>query len=147
MKSIFKSKHPSDASEQKAAEKEIRQELEKQLEVQLNSQLQIDQHIELDGFADGSSPICVEIWAHQGSSKGSQPSKVMGDCCKLLLVEKLLGKPCRKIFAVCDREALAFLRRSWRGLFMEKFGIEIKVVGISKEIRRRLKKAQKDMYR
>lgn len=137
-------RHPRDSSEQRAAESEILRSLEKQLKVHLDAHPQINQRINLDGFADTSRPVCVEIWAHQGPAKGSQPSKVMGDFCKLLLVEKLLGKPCRKIFAVCDPEALAFLKNSWRGRFADEWGIESIVVPVSKETRRRLRQTQKN---
>ncbi len=108
---------------------------------------QIGRRVDLDGFVDGAHPICVEVWAHQGPAKGGQTGKVMRDFCKLLLVERLLGKPCRKMFAVCDGAALAFLQNSWQGHFAEEFGIEQVVVDLSDETRQRIRDAQTRQYR
>lgn len=96
---------------------------------------------------DGPHPVLVEVWAHQGPAKGAQPGKVMKDLCKLLLVEKLLGKDCRKVFAVADETAIAFLRNSWQGQFVDEFGIECVVVAVSDETRSRIKEAQKRQFR
>ena len=140
-------KHPSHSSEHCAAEAEILAALEKQLVVRLDGCPRIDQEVKLDGFASGPSPICVEVWAHQGKPKGAQPAKLMKDMCKLLLVEKLLGKTCRKIVAVCDEDALSFLRNSWCGRFADEFGIERIVVDVGEPTRDKLRRAQVRQYR
>ena len=103
--------------------------------------------IQLDGFADCDEPVCVEVWAHQGRAKGGQLGKVMKDMCKLLLCERLLGKPCRKVFAVADESAILFLQNSWQGRFVREFGIECIVVNIPEDVRDRVRKAQKKQYR
>ena len=139
--------HASDSSEQRSAESVILRKLERQLKVPLDGRPDIGQHIELDGFADGDKPVCVEVWAHQGTAKGGQPAKVMRDFCKLLLVERLLGRECRKVVAVCDQTALAFLENSWQGRFADEFGIERIVVGIDRKTRERLLNAQRRQYR
>jgi hypothetical protein len=139
--------HPSDSAVQRAAELEIVAAVAKKLRRQLNAKPVIDQVVALDGFADGRKPICVEAWAHQGQAKGSQPHKVMRDMCKLLLVEKLLGKKCRKIFAVCDESAIAFLKKSWQGRFATEYSIETIVVEVSAAARRRILAAQKLQYK
>ena len=134
--------HPSDSLAQRSAEAEILVALEKLLGIRLNGRPGIDQPVELDGFADGDTPICVEVWAHQGPAKGGQPAKVMRDFCKLLLVEKLLGKKCRKVVTVCDEAALRFLGNSWQGRFANEFGIERIVVAVSDATRLKLQAAQ-----
>ncbi|MAG92509.1 MAG: hypothetical protein CMJ48_01985 [Planctomycetaceae bacterium] len=141
-------KHDSDSSEQRAAESEILAALEQKWGVQFGEDgPDIDQHVRLDGFADGETPTCVEIWAHQGRAKGGQIGKVMKDLCKLLLVEKLLGKACRKVFAVCDEAAIAFLQNSWQGRFAEEYGIELLVAEISDDARQRVCSAQQRQFR
>ena len=101
----------------------------------------------MDGYAEGATPICVEAWAHQGPAKGGQLGKVMRDFCKLLLVERLLGRPCRKVFVVCDPDAIAFLQNSWYGQFADEFGIERIVVEIPGDIRQRIRDAQVRQFR
>ena len=118
-----------------------------QWNVQFEGRPQIGRRVDLDGYVDGPIPICVEAWAHQGRAKGGQPHKVMRDFCKLLLVERLLGRPCRKVFAVCDEAAIAFLRNSWQGQFAEEFGIECVVVEIAECTRQQVRDAQVRQFR
>jgi hypothetical protein len=145
--SIPDEKHPSDSLEQRDAERDILEALEKRLGIRLNMKVDIDQRVALDGFADGAVPVCVEVWAHQGPAKGGQVHKVMRDFCKLLLVEKLLGKRCHKVFAVCDDESLAFLNRSWQGRFAKEFDIETVVLDVCDTTRARVLEAQKRQFR
>lgn len=135
-------KHASDSSEQRGAEAEILEALSTQWGVRFEGRPDIGFRVDLDGFVDGDLPICVEVWAHQGNAKGGQPGKVMKDFCKLLLIEKLLGRRCRKVFAVCDEKAIAFLENSWQGRFADEFGIERIVVAVSDETRHSVRKAQ-----
>jgi len=139
--------HPSDSSAQRSAELGILEQLEQQIGARLDDDLDIDSRVQLDGFQDGPTPVCVEAFAHQGPAKSGQRRKLMMDMCKLLLVEKVLRKPCRKILAVCDEEAVGFLKNSWQGSFAREFGIEVVVVEITPETRRRLLEAQKIQYR
>lgn len=72
--------------------------------------------------------MLVEVFAHVGRSKSGQRHKIAHDMTKLLLAERLLGVPCRKVIAVIDEAAVAHLRRGWDGDFAEHFGIEVRVV-------------------
>ena len=140
-------KHASDSSEQRSAEGEILDALSAQWGVEFEGRPAIGFRVDLDGFVDGEQPICVEVWAHQGKAKGGQPGKVMKDFCKLLLVEKMLERPCRKVFAVCDEQAIAFLENSWQGRFADEFGIERIVVSVSEATRQRVRGAQSRQVR
>jgi hypothetical protein len=142
-----KQTHASGSFEQRSAEFEILEALQNMLGVRFEAGPEIDQPVELDGFADSDVPICVEAWAHQGPAKGGQIGKVMRDMCKLVLVERLLGKRCRKIFAVSDEATVAFLRNSWQGRFADEFGVERIVVDISETTRQSLREAQRRQYR
>lgn len=139
--------HPSDSSVQSAAEVTVLAVLEKQLGVGFSGQPTIVPKVKLDGYADGIVPTCVEAWARQGVAKAGQRRKVMADFCKLLLVERLLGKQCRKIFVVCDSQAVAFLGNSWLGRFATEFGIEVKVIELQVEVREGIIAAQSRQYR
>jgi len=139
--------HPGDSAEQREAEREILEAVSRELGVPLDGKPDIAQRMQLDGFQDGDLPICVEIWAHQGPAKSAQRAKVMKDMCKLLYVEKLLGRPCRKILAVSDPQCLGFLDNSWQGQFAAEFGIERIVVPMSVDMRERVRQAQTRQYR
>ncbi|MFO0646510.1 MAG: hypothetical protein U0326_09755 [Polyangiales bacterium] len=84
--------------------------------------------LKLDGYASGPPPVLVEVFAHVGPSKGGQRHKIAHDMTKLLLAEKLLDVPCRKVIAVIDEAAVSHLRRGWNQEFAERFGIEVCVV-------------------
>lgn len=140
--------HPSNSAAQGEVQKDVLMALEVQLGVKLDGCPSIDQRLSLDGFADREVPICVEVWAHQGPARGSQPSKVMEDVCKLLLVERLLGRNCRKIIAACDMQAISFLRnRSWMARVAREFGIEPIVVEVSEQRRAVLRERQMEQGR
>lgn len=62
--------------------------------------------------------------------------------CKLLLVERMLGKQCRKILAVCDPVAVGFLKNSWMGRFADEFGIETIAVCVGDDVLLTLREAQ-----
>ena len=139
--------HPSDSREQRLAEEEIRQAVARELDVCFEGQPKIEQRVDLDGFADGEVPFCLEIWAHQGPAKGGQRHKVMSDFCKMLFVQERIGRTCRKVFAVCDERAIAFLKNSWQKCFADKFGIEVLVVQISDATREQVLLAQQRQFR
>ncbi|MCH9031114.1 MAG: hypothetical protein IIB00_02500 [candidate division Zixibacteria bacterium] len=133
----------SDSTIQRQAEVVIRARLEKELGCNLVETSKYLKKLKLDGFCDSELPILIEIWAHQGRAKPAQQAKVMKDMCRLLLAEKLLGKPCRKIFVVSDQIAISHLKNSWQGEFAKSFGIETKVIPIDSELKRLILLAQK----
>lgn len=141
-----------DSSIQRQAQGVIQAALEQELGIKENSLSKAPPDhlagIELDGFYGRESlPICVEIWAHQGKAKSAQQAKIIKDMAKLILAEKWLNRPCRKIFAVCDSEAIAHLENSWHGEFAAAFGIEIAVVNVDASVKRKIRQAQKEQYR
>ena len=143
----MKKRKPGDSYIQRQAEDAIRKKLEEKLGCDLEASSSKLGNLNLDGFCDGKNPICVEISARQGAAKPAQKAKIMLDMCRLLLAEKKLGRPCRKIFAVTDKDAVSHLNNSWQGEFAEKFGIEIMIVDIDDTIRQQILQAQKEQYR
>ena len=84
--------------------------------------------LRLDGYAAGSPAVLVEIFAHVGASKAGQRRKIVNDMAKLVLAERLLDVPCRKLIAVIDHAAIAHFEGSWAGEFARHFDIERLVV-------------------
>jgi hypothetical protein len=98
----------------------------------------------LDAFAerDGSTPILVEVFAHVGPCKTGQHRKLSRDMTKLLLAERRLARPCRKIIAVIDEQAIAHTTRGWDGEFARDFGIELRTVTVPESLRAEIAGAQ-----
>jgi hypothetical protein len=139
--------HPSSSKKQQKAEPILRDKAAQQLGVQFGTPPSTLEILELDAFANGASPICVEIFAHIGKSKSGQKRKLSQDMTKLLLAEKLLGKPCRKVIVVCDKNAIAYLNNSWHGQFAKYFDIEFIVVQIEQQLREEIRITQEAQYR
>jgi hypothetical protein len=121
--------HASDSSEQRAMEVRVLTALGGDLGVDLTCvRPPALAGMRLDGFAAGVEPVLVEVFAHVGSSKAGQQHKIADDMTRLLLAERLLGVPCRKLIAVIDPDAVKHLVGGWRGQFSRAFGIEVRVV-------------------
>lgn len=120
--------HASDSAEQRAIETEILRTLESLLRVTFTDAAPQLKGLKLDAFAPGPPPVLVEVFAHVGPSKSGQRHKVANDMAKLLLAERRLGVPCRKVIAVIDRAAVAHHGRGWVGEFAKEFGFEVIVV-------------------
>jgi hypothetical protein len=122
-------KHASDSAEQREMEGAVLVALAAKLGVTFSA----DVHpqlggLKLDGFAGTTVPVLVEVFAHVGRAKGGQRHKIAHDMTKLLLAEKRLGVPCRKVIAVIDKAAIAHMENGWDGAFADAFGIERMVV-------------------
>jgi hypothetical protein len=122
-------RHASDSAEQRAVELEVLTALAKEFGVVFSSDLPSRlAGLKLDGYASAAPPVLVEVFAHVGLSKSGQRHKIAHDMTKLLLAEKLLGVPCRKMIAVIDEAAVAHLRRGWNHEFAAHFGLDVRVV-------------------
>ncbi len=120
--------HASDSAEQRAIEIDVRRALETMLAVTFADPDPLLRGLKLDAFAPGPPPVLVEVFAHVGPSKSGQRHKVANDMAKLLLAERRLGVPCRKMIAVIDQAAIAHHGRGWVGEFAKEFGFEVIVV-------------------
>jgi hypothetical protein len=98
--------------------------------------------VELDGYDPHQRVLC-EIYAHIGPLKGSQPDKVASDILKMVVVEKELGTPCRKIYCFADETASQKLSGdSWLARAAEQLGVERVVIDLPKDIRDLIVSAQ-----
>lgn len=72
----------------------------------------------------------------------------MQDMRKLLLVEKIIGRTCKKIIAVADEAAISHLKKdSWKGEFCNAFGIELQCIELRETARQTILNAQKRQRR
>lgn len=99
-------------------------------------------HIEPDFYSEEHS-IIGEIFAHVGVNKRGQSTKIANDILKMLLIEKDRGRSFRKIIVVCDEmEEKALTGKSALAESIYQFGIELKQVEISNELRETIISAQ-----
>lgn len=142
---------PSDSAEQRTAEAEILDGLAGELEVSLDKRrfgLGEGVWCEVDAVSEDLSVIC-EIRAHQGPPKSAQKNKVMTDALKLVMVRDRFGTPkSRLISAFADEEAAQFFRGDrWMAEAFRHFGVEVRVIPLSKQTRDSVIQAQQRQYR
>lgn len=99
-------------------------------------------HIEPDLYSEDKKIIC-EIFAHIGALKVGQKRKVSQDILKMLLLEKSTGFQYRKIIVVSDDNVEKYLHgKSFIAESIRKFGIEVKKINLSDEVRMSVSNAQ-----
>ena len=99
-------------------------------------------HIEPDFYSEEHS-IIGEIFAHIGKNKVGQKNKIANDILKMLLIEKDRDRRYRKIIVVCDeQEEKSLTGKSALAESVKQFGIEIKRVNISEELKETILSAQ-----
>lgn len=99
-------------------------------------------HIEPDFYSEEHS-IIGEIFAHIGKNKVGQKNKIANDILKMLLIEKDRDRRYRKIIVVCDeQEEKSLTGKSALAESVKQFGIEIKRVKISEDLKDTILSAQ-----
>ncbi len=134
--------HASSSIEQTTAEPIILTALAKRLGLVFGIAPAELSSLDLDGFAAGKVPVLVEVFAHVGRCKPGQQRKLSRDMTKLLLAERLMGRPCRKVVAVVDPVVQDQILRAWDGEFARRFGIEFVVVFVPENMMAALRAAQ-----
>ena len=97
--------------------------------------------VRVDGVS-AYPPVLVEIYAHQGPLKGSQPRKVAADALKLVTTQRLLMPGARLGLVLSDEVPAAQLRRGWLGEALRAWGVEVVVVSLDAALRDGLTAAQ-----
>ena len=99
-------------------------------------------HIEPDLYSEEERIIC-EIFAHIGALKVGQQHKISQDILKMLLLEKTTGFRYRKIIVVADEKVEKYLHgKSFVAESIRQFGIEVKKINLSDEVRMSVTNAQ-----
>jgi hypothetical protein len=139
------SKHKSDSSEQRSAERYMLEDMNRRRGLSLRSEplkLKCGIQVELDGYDPDKRVLC-EVYAHIGLLKGSQPDKIASDILKMLLVENELGGHWRKIYCFADKAAAQKLSGdSWLACAAARFNIEPEVVDMPDDTRDSVLRAQ-----
>lgn len=134
-----------DSSEQRSAEPEMLARLGARLGIAFGGRrypTPDGARIEIDGVSETPLVLC-EAYAHQGSPKSGQKSKIVADAFKLVYAEKLIGKKARKIILLADEQAAApFRGKKWVAEAFRALGIEVQVVDLGSELRERVRQAQ-----
>lgn len=99
-------------------------------------------HIEPDLYSEDEKIIC-EIFAHVGALKDGQKHKISQDILKMLLLEKTTGVQYKKIIVVADDKVAKYLHgKSFIAESIRQFGIEVKIINLSDEVRISVTNAQ-----
>lgn len=98
---------------------------------------------DFDGFGDY---IVYEIYAGIDRLRSGQQQKISQDVLKMVLYEKMVGKPVRKVIVVVDeaiRDTLLYEKhKSWKNRAIVEYGIEVRLVAITPDERRMLELAK-----
>jgi hypothetical protein len=98
---------------------------------------------DFDGLADGE---VYEIYAGIDKLRSGQQQKISQDVLKMVLYEKMVGRPIKKVIIVVDQkihDTLSHdLHKSWKNRAIIEYGIEVRLVTISPEERRLLEEAK-----
>ena len=107
-----------------------------------------DTSFDFDGLAGDA---VYEIYAGIERLRPGQQQKISQDILKMVLYEKMLGKPVRKVIVVVDKaiaNSLSYEKhRSWKNRAIVEYGVEVRVFPISPEDRLMLEKAKEEQGR
>lgn len=127
--------------------------VQRQLEVRILHDLGISHgKVVLDGIKfefDGMSGDTIyEVYAGIDRLRSGQQQKISQDILKMVLYEKMVGRPIDKVLVVVDERILHTLsyekHQSWKNRAIKEYGVEVRLVAITPEERLRLEKAKED---
>jgi len=142
---------PGASGEQRAAERVMLDLLGERLSQVLRPariRLPSGVRVEVDG-ADPDRTTLVECWAHQGTVKSAQRSKVLADAFKLSWVATSIYPRPRLVLCLSDPAAAApfVSTRSWPAQALRDTGIEVVVVELPTGIPQQIEAAQQRQFR
>lgn len=137
--------HASNSAQQQSVESYVIEKLNEELRINLKqSALKLTEtvSVQVDGLDDASKTLC-EVYARVGKLKGSQPDKIASDILKMQLIAQKMDGDWRKIIGFCSEEAAsALLGKSWLAEVARSFDIEVRVVDLPQQYRKRITDAQ-----
>jgi len=100
---------------------------------------------EFDGMSEGT---IYEVYAGIDRLRSGQQHKISQDILKMVLYEKMVGRPIQKVIIVVDSkiaDALSYEKHlSWKNRAIKEYGIEVRLAAITPEERLMLEKAKED---
>ncbi|MBP7262833.1 MAG: hypothetical protein KBB32_01570 [Spirochaetia bacterium] len=98
---------------------------------------------DFDGLSDDT---VYEVYAGIDKLRSGQQQKISQDVLKMVLFEKMVGRPIKKVIIVVDKniqDALSYeLHKSWKNRAIMEYGIEVRLATISAEERQLLEEAK-----
>ena len=140
--------HKSNSAVQLRAEEEIFAKVQTWFRFPLNSSARVtlrrDPNICIcPDFYSEEARVIGEIFAHIGKPKKAQDNKIANDILKMLLLEQDTGMKYKKYIVVCDEEEFRALGgESALAESIRQFGVKLRLVRISSELRSELLAAQ-----
>jgi hypothetical protein len=86
--------------------------------------------------------VVVEVYAHRGAMRGSQPRKVASDILKLVMVQRLVYSRARLAIVLNDQVVADQIHNGWLGTAARDWGVAVVVVGLPAHVNARLSAAQ-----
>jgi hypothetical protein len=130
-----------DSAEMRQAETAMIEELGRRLGMQLSPRsfvLPEGGRVVVDA-ANGDAQFLCEAWAYQGPPRAAQRNEVVAEAFKLHFLAQVLGGDRRLALLFGDAQAAApFRGTKWFAQALRLMGIEIHVVDLSEELRRRV---------
>jgi hypothetical protein len=90
-------------------------------------------HVMVDGLSQDPL-VAVEVYAHRGVLRGSQPRKVASDIMKLATVQRLVHPGARLAIVLNDQVVADQIHSGWIGAAAEAWGVNIVVVDLPDEV-------------
>jgi hypothetical protein len=141
---------PGNSAEQRNAEPALLKALADRLGLSLcprTYRIPGGSRVEIDGVCEDPLVLC-EAFAHYGFLKSAQRQKLITDAFKLVYVERMLGRPARKIIILaCEDAASRLSGRTWAAAAFSTFGVEVQVVQLAPELEACIRTAQKRQFR
>ena len=98
---------------------------------------------------DGISEDTIyEVYAGIDRLRSGQQQKISQDILKMVLYERMVGRPIAKVLVVVDakiQDTLSYEKHlSWKNRAIKEYGVEVRLVAITPEERLMLEKAKED---
>ena len=139
------SDHPSDSATQRAAENELIRAVSRKINIELTPKtirVAESASVQIDGF-NANELVACEAFSRIGKMNAGQKRKLGNDILKLLLLERHLQIPIRKLIVLAGDDALASLTgKSWQAAAVREFGVEVFQIELSDATRIDLGAAQ-----
>lgn len=127
--------------------------VQRQLEKRILDDLGVSHgKVAIDGtqfdFDGMSEDTIYEVYAGIDRLRSGQQQKISQDVLKMVLYEKMVGRPIVKVLIVVDdkiQDTLSYEKhQSWKNRAIKEYGIEVRLVAITCEERQMLEKAKEE---
>jgi len=127
--------------------------VQRQLEKRILDDLGVSHgKVTIDGtqfdFDGMSEDTIYEVYAGIDRLRSGQQQKISQDVLKMMLYEKMVGRPIVKVLIVVDdkiQDTLSYEKHlSWKNRAIKEYGVEVRLISITPEERLMLEKAKEE---